>query len=206
MRGYDGAMELLRKKDLRRQALALREQLSASYRAEADAAIFQIVTESALYREAPIVFTYASVGTEVDTHAIINRSLEAGKVVALPRCVRGTRTMAWHRIASLDDLEPGFCGLDEPVDDDATLLDPARVPITSLALVPGLLFDDAGYRLGYGGGYYDRFLAEFPGVSLGLVRERQRVESLEALGAREAFDVPVSWLATEKGLTAATIL
>lgn len=206
MRGYDGAMELTGKKNLRHQALALRERLGASYRTEADADIFRVVTKSAPFREAPLVLAYVSVGAEVDTRAIIACSLNAGKVVAAPRCVRGTKTMAWHRIASLDDVRPGFCGLDEPADDDATLLNPARVPASSLALVPGLLFDDAGYRLGYGGGYYDRFLAEFPGVSAGLARERQRVESLEALGARDTFDIPVSWLATEKGLTAATIL
>ncbi|MEC4294802.1 5-formyltetrahydrofolate cyclo-ligase [Adlercreutzia shanghongiae] len=199
-------MELLGKNNLRRRALTLREQLDASYRAEADAAIFRVIAESAWYREAPIVLTYVSVDTEVDTRAIIARSLEAGKVVAVPRCVRGTKTMAWHRLASPDDVRPGFCGLDEPANDDATLLNPAQVPAAALALVPGLLFDDAGYRLGYGGGYYDRFLAEFLGISLGLVREQQRVDSLEALGACGALDIPVSWLATEEGLAAATIL
>lgn len=69
-----------------------------------------------------------------------------------------------------------------------------------IALVPGLAFDRAGFRIGYGGGYYDRFLAGFPGTSIGLAREQFLAESLEQLGALDTFDQPVDYIATESGL------
>ena len=73
-------------------------------------------------------------------------------------------------------------------------------PKPVIALVPGLAFDRAGFRIGYGGGYYDRFLAGFPGTSIGLAREQFLAESLEQLGALDTFDQPVDYIATESGL------
>lgn len=69
-----------------------------------------------------------------------------------------------------------------------------------LVLVPGLAFDCRGFRIGYGGGYYDRFLAKFPGKTIGLVREAFLLDSLEALGVIDCFDMPVACLGTEKGV------
>lgn len=189
------------KRPLRAAARAHRDQLDAAYRADADAAIASRITASAAFAETPAMLAYYAVGTEVDTHAIINAALEAGKTVALPRCRRGG-LMDWHRIAALADVAPGYGGIPEPADDPATLVDAAALPPTALALVPGLLFDDAGFRLGYGGGFYDRFLAAFPGRAVGLIRARQRIESLADHGALEPFDRPVSYVVTEEdGLT-----
>lgn len=185
------------KKQLRAEARARREELSAAYRTQADAAIAAHVAASDAFAEAPLVLAYCSVGSEVDTHALIREALRRDKVVALPRVVPGTRTMAWHAIGALTDAAPGFAGIPEPADNDATRIDAASADACALALVPGLIFDTRGFRLGYGGGFYDTFLSIFPGRSLGLIRERQLIDDLGKHGACESFDRPVELVATE---------
>lgn len=185
------------KKQLRAEARARREELSAAYRAQADTAIAARVAASDAFATSPLVLAYCSVGSEVDTHALIREALRRGKVVALPRVVPGTRTMAWHAIGSLADVTPGFAGIPEPADNDATRIDAASADARTLALVPGLIFDTRGFRLGYGGGFYDTFLSIFPGRSLGLIRERQLIDDLGKHGACEPFDQPVELVATE---------
>ena len=185
------------KKQLRTEARAFREGLSAAYRTQADAAIAARVAASDAFSKAPLVLAYCSVGSEVDTHALIREALRRGKVVALPRVVPGTRMMTWHAIGSLADAAPGFAGIPEPADEDATRLDVASADARALALVPGLIFDRQGFRLGYGGGFYDTFLSIFPGRSLGLIREQQLIDDLGKHGACEPFDRPVELVATE---------
>lgn len=185
---------------LRKEARAARAQLPRAYRAEADAVVARLVTAHPLFADASLVLAYCSVEDEVDTRALIEEALRQGKSVALPRCRPATRTMDWHRIDSLASLKPGYGGIPEPLDDPATLVDPTAAGPHALALVPALIIDDAGFRLGYGGGYYDRFLAGFPGVSLGLTRRRQRIPSLQEHGAVGPFDLPVSAIADEDGI------
>lgn len=185
------------KKQLRAEARALREGLGVAYRARVDEAIAARVAASEAFSEAPLVLAYCSVGSEVDTRALIREALRRGKAVALPRVVPGTRTMTWHAIDSLADAAPGFAGIPEPPDDAATRIDAATVDERALALVPGLIFDTHGFRLGYGGGFYDTFLSIFPGRSLGLIRERQLIDDLVKHGACESFDRAVELVATE---------
>ena len=189
------------KSRLRAAAREARDALPADARQAADAAIAQAVLESAAFARSGCVFAYCSMGSEVNTHGIIHETLRRGKTVALPRCRRGEGIMDWHAIARLEDAVEGYCGICEPADDSSTLVDPRACGPDALALVPGLLFDDEGYRLGYGGGYYDRFLADFPGATMGLARESGRVESLADMSAREVFDRPVQQIATEAGIT-----
>ncbi|WP_296012523.1 5-formyltetrahydrofolate cyclo-ligase [uncultured Adlercreutzia sp.] len=190
------------KRRLRQEARQAREGADPQGRAAADKALARAVAAGAAFNAASMVLAYYSAGSEVDTHGLIAEALRCGKTVALPRCRRGERAMDWHIIASLDDAAPGYCGIPEPADDPLTRIDPSVFTADTLALVPGLLFDARGFRLGYGGGYYDRFLAQFPGVALGLARKGQLVESLAALGALDAFDRPVNLLATEQGVRA----
>ena len=179
------------KKQLRTEARAFREGLDTSYRTQADTAIAARVAASDAFIEAPLVFAYCSMGSEVDTHALIEEALRQGKTVALPRA------MAWHAIGSLADTASGFAGIPEPADDAATRIDADDAEARALALVPGLIFEIHGFRLGYGGGFYDTFLATFPGRSLGLIRERQLIDDLGKYGAREPFDRPVGLVASE---------
>lgn len=104
--------------------------------------------------------------------------------------------MRWYPVTSLTGLARGPFGVLEPAEDPARELDLSG-RADALAVVPGLAFDARGFRLGYGGGYYDAFLASFRGTSVGLCREAQLVESLRALGAVDAHDVPVGLVVTE---------
>lgn len=112
------------------------------------------------YRRAKTVLAYVSTAIEVDTREIIQKALSDGKRVAVPRCVPGTREMEFYLIESIDELSPGTFGVLEPAPNPAKQL---RNFSHSVCVVPALACDRNGYRLGYGGGYYDRFLRDYPG-------------------------------------------
>ncbi len=180
---------------MRKRFRALRAALPEAERWAIDGAIAASVQRLPQFAAADAVFTYLSFGAEVDTRGLIGAALEAGKTVALPRVVPGTRSMDWYAIDSLDGLEHSPLGMEEP---------PAAVRAVDfacpVALVPGLAFDGAGYRLGYGGGFYDGFLPAFPGTAVGLCRAAQLVDRLAGW---EPHDVPVSLVVTERGAAAA---
>ena len=134
----------------------------------------------------------AAIRDEVNTRELIGRAWDEGKRVALPRVVPHTRQMRWFEVTSIDCLEVGSFGIEEPPLEGCLELDPAG-EATDVALVPGLCFDDAGHRMGYGGGFYDAFLAVFRGRSLGLARPFERVGELAFLEPHDrAVDVVVS--------------
>ena len=145
------------------------------------------------YRDAPLVLTYVSYDSEVDTRQIMAAAWAAGKSVAVPKCVPADKTLRFYRIDSFDDLEPGFKDILEPVDDPEWLLY-AKDMVGSVCLVPALVYDADGHRIGYGGGYYDRFLSFYPGDKLGLARTTQL--SSNPL-PHEDHDVPVDVIVTE---------
>ncbi len=184
-----------RKDDLRKRMKALRSGIPAAERQAADAAICERVCSLSQFEEADVVLSYLSFGAETDTRRIIDRAWQAGKAVALPRCV-GPREMRWFRVDDLGGLETSPFGVDEPRIDEAAeqLLSTGE---RMVAIVPALAFDGQGYRLGYGGGFYDTFLASFQGVSIGLCRNAQRLESLRDEGAIGEFDLPVDLVVSE---------
>ena len=187
-----------RKEALRARMKSLRGAISADERKAVDRAICANVLAMPQFETADVVLTYLSFGAEVDTRGIIEESWRAGKEVAIPRCV-GPRRMRWFRITGFDDLEKSPFGVEEPrIDDAAELL--VSKGGSMVALVPALAFDRRGYRLGYGGGFYDTFLAEFSGKSIGLCRSAQFAESLDDLGVIGEYDAPVDFVATDGGV------
>lgn len=184
------------KDELRTHFKALRARRSAGERVAVDEAISARLFDLSAYRAARLIAPYLSFGAEVETRGIIERAWAADKTVALPRCVSGERLMRWYAVTSLEGLVRSPLGVLEPAEDPARELDLSG-RADALAVVPGLAFDAQGLRLGYGGGYYDAFLASFRGTSVGLCREAQLVESLRALGGIDAHDVPVDFVVTE---------
>ena len=179
---------------LREEYVRVRTRMSPVVRAATDARILQRLELLPAWREARLVLTYVSFGTEVDTHALMRAAWQAGKQVAVPRC-RRSHTLDFFVISSEDDLELGFRGLMEPSPDCGHPLTTPQL-VGSVCIVPGLVFDADGYRIGYGGGYYDRFLAFYPGEKIALVRGQQL--SGNPL-PRDEHDVPVDWLVSDSG-------
>ena len=177
------------KAQLRTELRALRKSLSPEERMRMDSALCEKVCALPSYREATMVFAYLAFGEEVETRGIIEQAWSDGKEVALPRCT-GPREMRWFRIADFNDFEKSPLGVEEPRIDERNEVYPRDHP-QSIAIVPGLTFDDSGYRLGYGGGFYDTFLEGYPGTSVGICRSAQRRDNLVDLGVIEAWDKPV---------------
>lgn len=117
------------------------------------------------YASCKTLFTYVSKDIEVDTFALIKAAWANGKRVAVPKCITDTGDMVFYYIKSPDDLELGAFGVMEPIEDKCVKVKDFS---KGLCIVPGLSFDAEGYRLGYGKGYYDRFLSKFGGDTVGL--------------------------------------
>ena len=178
--------ELTNKGTLR--ALGKQKRLAVSH-ADADREILRRLLQTEAFRESDLVLCYVSVASEADTRALLSHCFAVGKRVAVPRC-EGGGVMRFHEVTSLQTLRVSPLGIPEP---DASFPVP-QCSEKTLCIVPGLLFDLAGHRIGYGGGYYDRFLAAFPGKTVGLCYEALLCERLP----HEPFDCPVQTLLTEK--------
>lgn len=143
------------KKALRSAVMAARDAMPADARQAASNAITQRLVGLEAYRDANSVLTYMSFGTELDTHHFFDRLLRDGKMAALPRIDKASKSLVIHRVESHADLVDGVWGIREPRADAPQV---AMADI-DMVLMPGLAFDRSGNRLGYGAGYYDRLLA-----------------------------------------------
>lgn len=180
------------KSSLRSNYLRVRRAVPARLRISSDDAIRAALRGFDVFDRAPVVLSYVSFGPEVDTRVLIEELLGERRRVAVPLVDRAERAMSFREIFSLDQLAPGTMGILEPPADSRTLTVPEMV--RSACLVPGLVFDGAGHRVGYGGGYYDRFLAFYPGNKIGLARVGQL--SSNPLPVCE-HDVPVDFIVSE---------
>lgn len=178
------------KQQLRREAKADRLSLPAEEKARMDAGIFENVRRLWQYKRTGRIFFYLSTPMEVETRRLLRLALAEGKEVAVPRCIPGTREMRFHLILSLEAVRPGAFGVDEPPE-QLPVADPAD---GGLMLVPALRIDRKGYRLGYGKGYYDRYVAGFAGQTVGLGYGREFVGSIR----HGRFDLPVDVVVTEE--------
>lgn len=153
------------KTELRNNYKSVRKNMPIIERNAADTAIFERLQSLRSYKYCKTLLCYVSTPIEVDTRRIIEQALEHGKQVAVPYCVPNTRNMRFYLINSLNDLRPGAFSVDEPEPDTAKQLTDFS---NSVCIVPGLCFDKYGYRLGYGKGYYDRFLQNYCGSTIGI--------------------------------------
>ena len=160
------------KASLRSHHLKARAAVSPTQRDRADASIRERFCSLPEVSEASIVLTYVSYGSEVDTHGIIEGLLAEGRRVAVPRCNAAKHSMDFFEISGMEDLVAGFKGILEPAEG---LVEPVSISqmVGSVCVVPGLVFDGEGRRIGYGGGYYDRFLPFYPGHKVALARTAQ---------------------------------
>ncbi|MBF0947004.1 MAG: 5-formyltetrahydrofolate cyclo-ligase [Atopobium sp.] len=182
------------KQRLREERLAARETLSEQERCVLDNCITQKLLASPEYAEATTVLTYVSVSSEVSTRMFIERALCDGKTVAVPRCLPGHR-LEFVAIASVEQLVAAPFNLLEPAKELPALTEDQKN--NSICIVPALLVDTKGYRLGYGAGFYDRFLSTYPGKKICLAYQQNL--SREML-PHTAFDVAVDMVITESNV------
>ncbi|MBQ3069815.1 MAG: 5-formyltetrahydrofolate cyclo-ligase [Clostridia bacterium] len=179
------------KQELREKYKAARRAMEPSVKAEKDRRIASSVRRLWQYDKHDTLLCYVSTAIEVDTRQIIEQALKDGKRVAVPRCVPGTRQMEFYYIHSLDELEKGTFGVLEPRPDPTRLLTDMQ---SGLCLIPALCYDLSGFRLGYGKGYYDRFLASFEGSLVGLCYS----DGIERNLPHGRYDRPVETLVTDQ--------
>ncbi len=142
------------------------------------------------YTSCKALFAFVSSDIEVDTIEIIKRALADGKQVAVPKCTDKTGHMEFYCINSLDDLKEGYFSLLEP---DTDICKKAE-DYDGLCIVPGLCFDYQGFRIGFGKGYYDRFLQNFKGTTVGICYSKCVEKELP----RGAYDKSVDIVVTDK--------
>lgn len=157
---YDAGKQ---KKEIRKKVLELRDAIPVSDREQYDARIKTIVTDRNEYREAQVILAYASYLSEVDTGALIRQALADGKCVFVPK-VSGDEMEFWQ-IETPEALKEGYRGIPEP---EESISFPEWVEKRKEALVikvmmwmPGVVFDVERHRIGYGKGFYDRYLKHF---------------------------------------------
>lgn len=169
------------KKTLRKQIREQKRAMTPEQITTASEKLVQMFLETELYRQAKTIYGYLPYNQEVRTVPILEQALADGKRVAVPK-VCGDE-MKFIYMTDLTQVEEGYAGIPEPIADGPVGDDP-----TALVLMPGMAFTKEGHRMGYGGGFYDKFLAEEPNhPTIALCYDFQIFESLPT----EEFDVPV---------------
>jgi len=183
------------KDDIREEYKERRSNMSPQEKFVRDEAICRAAEGLVSFRYAEFVLLYAATPDEIDIFPLARTALAKGKKVLFPRCDKKTHTMQYHIVSSLDELEPDSYGLLEPKP-DAPIYDAQTEVGGAVCFVPGLVYDKAGYRLGYGKGFYDRYLSGFSGCTIGVVYSDFILPEVP----RGRFDVSVDILLTEKGV------
>ena len=169
------------KSELRRQIRDKKRAMTETEIVQASTRLGELFAASEQYRKAESIYGYLPYNQEVRTIPMLERALADGKRVAVPKVIGDE--MKFIYITDLSRVEKGYAGIPEPVDEEPEADDP-----TALVLMPGLAFDSEGHRIGYGGGFYDRFLAKEPNhPTLALCYDFQMLTKLET----EEFDIPV---------------
>lgn len=179
------------KEHLRAVMQARERQLSDRYRRESNQAIAAHLTAMPEYQAAGTVFCFVGTSREIDTRPILEDALTAGKRLCVPLCI-GPGIMELRQITALSQLSAGAYGILEPPADAPSV----SVDETDFAILPCLTCNHLGHRLGYGQGYYDRFLAHYRSGTVLLCREKLIREEIPL----EPHDYPVPWVLTERGL------
>jgi len=181
----------LEKRDYR---IKVQEKLSKmndqAYR-ERSLEIAQQLLQEPSIQKANIIAITLSNQPEVDTTFIIEELWKLNKYIAVPKCNPKDRSMQFYKINSFDETERAYKNILEPIPERTELVEKEQIDVM---IVPGVVFDRHGYRIGFGGGYYDRYLVGFKGMRISLAFEEQLLNEIP----RESHDLPVHILITDK--------
>lgn len=180
-----------RKKQLRKEMRCRRKELTDLLKAYKDAAITKKLLALDKVRNASVVLPFVSTNDEVDTAEFIYNCFKLGKTVAVPRCIDDTN-MEFCVIDSFDDIEEGMYGIYEPKK-HCNVIEAENI-IDSVLIVPGLCFNSEGFRLGYGKGYYDRFISRYKGYCVGICYKEFLTDDIPT----DEYDRPVDMVITDR--------
>ncbi|MTH52418.1 5-formyltetrahydrofolate cyclo-ligase [Bacillus mangrovi] len=172
-----------------RMKIRLQQMSEAEFRKET-AEIQELFLQSDSWKNSRTIGLTISQNREADTKRLIEEAWRQGKGVAVPKCYPADRSMEFRLLTSYGQLETVYSGLKEPVISETL---PAGKSSIDVMAVPGICFDPRGYRIGYGGGYYDRYLSDFKGETVSLAFSFQILPLIPA----ERYDVPVRRIITE---------
>ncbi len=183
----------MNKKILREQILEIRKSLSIEQVESYSDMIMNSLIESSYYKNAINIMCYVSFDNEVNTHNFINKAIKDGKKISVPYIDSKNKIMLPCYIDNFNQLVPGYFGILSPDPNNIKLADEKSI---DLVIVPGAMFDKNGYRIGYGGGYYDKFLPLLSedAVTIGLAFSFQVIDKVPT----EKYDIPVDFIITEK--------
>lgn len=176
------------KKTIRENIIKKRNDLSLDIKIEYDIYIFNKLINSEVYKNSNKIFTYISFGNEVDTKEFINHALNDGKKIYVPKTDKVNKEMVAIRIYSLDNMIKDNWGILEPkyIDEEKICED------FDLIIMPGLAFDRNGNRIGYGGGYYDKYFSKLKNTNnkVALVYDFQILDNIQS----EIHDIKVDYI------------
>lgn len=179
------------KKEVRMGILEKRKALCTNKVEELSKKINQHILNWDKYKDSNKIMVYMAFRNEVKTMDIIKDSFSKSKIVVLPKSIKETSKIIPCVIENLDELKSGSYGIMEPYGNNIADRD-----TLDIIFVPGVAFDRNGYRIGYGAGYYDRFLAGYKGIKAGICYEMQIVED----AFHDAYDASMDYLITEEGI------
>ena len=150
----------------------------------------RLLQEPSIIKGKTIAVTMSSF-PEVETREMIKALWELEKIVAVPKCKPKTHEMDFYAISNFDELETVYLNIEEPKTSETTYTSKQEIDVI---IVPGIVFNEAGYRIGFGGGYYDRYLSSFNGEKMSIAFDEQIVASVPT----EVHDIPVNIILTDK--------
>ena len=169
------------KKELRARIRSRKRAMTEEEVCRRSARLTELFLQSDAYRRAKSVYGYLPYNQEVRTVPLLEQAIRDGKRVAVPKVYGDEMKFLW--MEDLTQVSKGYAGIPEPIADG-----PVADDETALVLMPGLAFDEEGHRIGYGGGFYDKFLSREPGhPTLALCYEFQMQPHVDT----EEFDIPV---------------
>jgi len=184
---------LLDKKKTRQRVLQQRRAFSATEKTPAEQRMLKFLQSWEIFRQAKTIHIFISKTDEPDTSPIIESAWESGKTVAVPCVVPDSFELFHSQLKSFEDLSSGALGVLEPSPEGRIAMNPESF---DLVIIPGVAFDRQGGRLGYGKGYYDRFLEQTAAFRLALAFNFQVLEKVPT----EKHDVPMNGVLTESGI------
>lgn len=183
-----GVIELVdSKKRLRKKVLAKLNALSIQQRAKINQDLHEQLFQRPEWKRASTIGVTINFEYEWDTWTIIEQAWREHKKVVVPKCNPTDKSMTFYQIQTKDDLAVQYYNLMEPIE---ARTNSVNKKLIDLLIVPGVVFDDHHYRIGHGGGYYDRFLTDFSGDTISLVWQGQMIAKIMT----ESFDQPIKQL------------